>query len=424
MLLNDSSDSGRWVQLGLLAVVELLAMSLWFSASAVTPALARDWDLSVGDVAWLTISVQLGFVVGALASAALNLSERWSPPRMMAACAILGAIFNLGICLGVSESFGSSASGFVIVIVLRALTGVTLAGVYPTGMKLMATWFVRGRGLAIGVLVGALTVGSASPHLINTLPWDQWSQGYFDNVPGWCIVMSIASVCALFAGAIADRWVRIGPHLPAATRLDWSYFLRVWKEPALRRANFGYLGHMFELYAMWTWAPALLLASYESAKWSETTARMAGFATVAIGGVGCVLAGLMADRVGRSWTTIASLMISGSCAVAAGAFFDQPGVLTAICLVWGFAVVADSAQFSAAISELCDPRFVGTALTIQTCAGFLLTTLTIWAVPAVKEAIGWQGALALLAMGPVFGIYHMARLGRSEEARKMAGGRG
>src|SRR5262249_12351414 len=159
------------------------------------------------------------------------------------------------------------------------------------------------------------------------------------------------------------------------------------------------------------------------AEWSTSAARMAGFATVAIGGLGCVLAGLVADRAGRCWTTIASLVVSGGCALVAGSLIDQPGLLTAVCLVWGFAVVADSAQFSAAISELCDPQFVGTALTIQTCAGFLLTTLTIRAVPTLNEFLGWHGAFALLALGPLFGIYHMARLLLMNEAGKMAGGR-
>jgi MFS family permease len=236
----------------------------------------------------------------------------------------------------------------------------------------------------------------------------------------------------LLAAVVAALFVRTGPGLPPATRFDPRYFVRVWFEPALRRANFGYLGHMFELYAMWTWAPRLLLASYERAGWSQSSARVAGFATVAIGGVGCVLAGLMADRTGRCRATIASLLLSGGCALIAGSLFEQPGVLTVVCLVWGFAVVADSAQFSAAVSELCDPRFVGTALTIQTCAGFLLTTLTLHAVPLVQHlttsnaATGqprWDWALAMLALGPAFGIWHMARLRGMEEAGRMAGGR-
>jgi MFS family permease len=241
--------------------------------------------------------------------------------------------------------------------------------------------------------------------------------------------MAAAALCSLAAAAVSLLFVRVGPHLPAATRFDWRYFARVWQEPALRRANFGYLGHMFELYAMWTWAPRLLAASYDQAGWSLSAARLASFATVAIGAAGCVLAGLTADRAGRCWTTIASLAASGGCALVAGSLFHEPALLTAVCLMWGFAVVADSAQFSTAVSELCDPQFVGTALTIQTCAGFLLTTLTIRAVPAVLQMAGgspeesWSWALSLLAAGPAFGIYHMARLRRMDAAGRMAGGK-
>jgi MFS family permease len=429
-------DSQRWRQLALLAAVELLAMALWFSASAVTAALKQPWQLSDGSAAWLTISVQLGFVIGALASAVLNLSERIAPPRLLAGCALLGAGFNAAISLAVTDELARTSGGFGLVVALRMLTGVMLAGVYPTGMKLMATWFKQGRGLAIGVLVGALTVGSASPHLINALPLADWSRQHAGGIDAWRLVLLTASASAIAAAFLAALFARSGPHLPAATRFDWSYFARVFTEPALRRANFGYLGHMFELYAMWTWAPQLLAASYAHANWNASAAKTAGFATVAIGGVGCVLAGLMADRAGRCWTTVASLVASGGCALVAGALYDWPGALTIVCLIWGFSVVADSAQFSAAISELCDPHFVGTALTIQTCAGFLLTTLTIRAVPWILDQRGasagtasatgadaWWPALALLAAGPAFGIFQMLRLRVMPEAANMAGGR-
>jgi MFS family permease len=301
-----------------------------------------------------------------------------------------------------------------VLIALRMATGVMLAGVYPTGMKLIATWFKQGRGLAIGLLVGALTVGSAAPHLL---------AGRAD----WRTVMLTVSAAATLAAVMAIGTARVGPYSLAAVRFDWSYFARVWADPAVRRANFGYLGHMFELYAMWTWAPKLVREALAQGGFEKSTAATAAFAVVAIGGVGCVLAGLTADRAGRCWTTIASLVASGGCALAAGWLVDQPVLLTAVCLVWGFAVVADSAQFSAAVSELCNPRFVGTALTIQTCAGFLLTTLTIGAVPLVRDAIGveqggWGWAFAMLALGPVFGIYHMARLRGISDAAKMAGG--
>lgn len=426
------NDDRRWSQLALLATVELLAMALWFSATAVTPALKAAWKLEGGEDAWLTISVQLGFVAGALLSAVLNLSDRLPGPRLIAVCAVLGAAFNLAIPLGISDAFGRTSPGFVTVVLLRGLTGMMLAGVYPTGMRLMASWFRERRGLAIGVLVGALTVGSASPHLFNAfIPADsaaEQSHGW----PAWRIVMIVSSTAAIAAAVIAATLVRTGRHLPSAAPFDWSYFARVWADPALRRANFGYLGHMFELYAMWTWAPLLVLGSYKHAAWNETSARLAGFATVAVGGIGCVLAGLTADRAGRCWTTIASLGVSGGCALLAGALFDYPAALTIVCLIWGFAVVADSAQFSAAISELCDPRFVGTALTIQTCAGFLLTTLTIRAVPEIRNLAGggtlddprgWWPALAVLALGPALGIYHMLRLRFMPEASKMAAGK-
>jgi MFS family permease len=407
--------NSRWVQLCLVAAVELLAMSLWFSATAVAPAIAARWQISESSATWLTISVQLGFVAGALASAVFNLAERVSPPMLIAICSASGAALNVAIGLGVSDQMGQTDLGFLLVVGLRMLTGVALAGVYPPGMKIMASWFVKSRGLAIGVLVGALTIGSAMPHLLSALP-------------NWRFVMLGSAVLAIAAAIVSWLVVRMGPHLPAATRFDWSYFARVWSEPALRRANFGYLGHMFELYAMWTWAPRLLLASYSAAGWSTSSARLAGFATVAIGALGCFVAGLAADRAGRCWTTIVSLAASGACALVAGGLFEHPGLLTAVCLLWGLTVVADSAQFSAAVSELCDPRFVGTALTIQTCAGFLLTTLTIRAVPAVQHALGesprqsWALATAFLAAGPVFGIYHMARLRRMEAAGKMASG--
>jgi MFS family permease len=417
-----------WVQLGLLALVELLAMSLWFSASAIAPALAREWALSTGQVTWLTISVQLGFVVGALLSAVFNLPERLSAPRLIAISSLAGAGCNAAIPLLVSNQLGRTTMGFALVVMLRFGTGMALAGVYPPGMKIVASWFLRARGLGIGILVGAVTFGSATPHLVNAFPFEEWSVATAQRLPAWRLVMLAASLGAMGAALLAVTTIRLGPHLPAASKFDWTYFARVWKEPALRRANFGYLGHMFELYAMWTWAPRLLLESYEHAGWSERGAKLAGFATVAVGALGCLVAGLSADRIGRCRTTIASLVVSGCCALVAGSLYAQPGLLTVVCLIWGFAVVADSAQFSAAVSEMCDRNFVGTALTIQTCAGFLLTTLTIRAVPVLHEALGtagesgWTWPLALLAIGPAFGIFHMARLQRMDVAKKMATG--
>lgn len=425
---THDEQPGRWGQLCWLSLCNLLAMTLWFSVSAVTPALKTSWDLSPLEQAWLTISVQLGFAAGALASAVWNLSDRWPAPRLLTACALLGSLASAAIPLGISNVFARTQIGFITVLLLRALTGAMLAGVYPVGMKLMASWFRRGRGLAIGIMVGALTVGSALPHLLRTLPLDDlatyvWPATAGARLETWRLVLLAASSCAFVAALLGGIFLRTGPWLPKAATFDWSYFLKVWQDEPLRRANLGYLGHMFELYAMWTWAPQLLRDSYERGGLSLDSAYLASFATVAIGGLGCIAAGQLADRRGRCLTTILSLVISGGCALVAGSLVSYPALLTIVCLLWGLSVIADSAQFSAAVSELCDPQYVGTALAIQTCTGFLLTTLTIAALPLLQQSLGWPLATAILAIGPLVGIWQMGRLRQMPAAEKLAAGR-
>jgi MFS family permease len=402
--------SEKWRSLWWLAAAGMLAVSLWFSASAVVPQLTAEWGLEGAGQSWLTMSVQLGFVIGALLSAFLNLADRIPVRWLFAASALLGAVFNTAIALFVD--------GPALAIALRFLTGVALAGVYPPAMKLMSTWCKEDRGLCIGLLVGALTVGSAMPHLFNALP----ILGGEAGIPPWRFVLMTASVSALIAAFIAAFGVKAGPLHSQTAPFEPRHAGRALSEQATRLANFGYLGHMWELYAVWTWVPLFLLVSYQQAGWSQAGARLAGFGTVAIGGLGCVVAGQLADRFGRTSVTSVSLAISGTCALTAGLFFRSPAVLTVLCLIWGLAVVADSAQFSAAVSELADSRYVGTALTMQTSLGFLLTLFTIRMIPPLVDHVGWEWAFVVLVPGPIFGIVSMLRLRALPESEAMASG--
>jgi MFS family permease len=399
----------KWANLAVLAAVVLLAMGLWFSASAIVPQLTAQWDLTEGQRSWMTMSVQMGFVAGALVSALFQLADRLGGRGLISLSALLGASFTAAIAL--------LEPPVTVVLMLRFAVGFTLAGVYPPGMKLAASWTQKDRGLAIGFLVGALAVGSAAPHLINAMPW--FGQG---GMPPWRPVLWTASGGAALAALLGIWRLREGPYASRAATFDWRLAGRAFGDPAVRLANFGYLGHMWELFAMWTWVPLLLLASYEQAGWDLGHARLAGFAVIAIGSVGSFAAGAFADRLGRTTVTIVSLVVSGACCLVAGLFFASPGVLTALCLVWGLAVVADSAQFSSAVSELSDPRYVGTALTVQTSLGFLLTLITIRIVPALVDLFGWRYVFAPLALGPMFGVWSMARLRRRPEAVRMASG--
>ncbi len=399
--------------LWLLAIAQTLAMAPWFSASAVLPQLTEEWSLSTGAGSWLTMSVQLGFVVGAVISAMLNLPDRFTASRVFAWSALAAAAGTAAIPLLETGPLGAMA--------LRFVTGASLAGVYPPGMKLVATWTEEDRGLGIGLLVGALTLGSALPHLLNAVP-----VGPFAGMPPWRPTLLIAAGSAGIASLLGFFALRSGPHLSATAPFDWRFIGKAFSHRPTRLANGGYLGHMWELYAMWTWVPLYLLKSFEAAGpgvGGAGVARLAGFGVVAVGAVGAVVAGIMADRLGRTRVTIASLAISGVCAAVAGFFYDSPGLLTVLCLVWGFAVVADSAQFSAAVSELTDSRYVGTALTLQTAAGFLLTLVTIRLVPAIGGLFGWKHVFLLLVPGPVLGIVSMLRLRRDPAATAMAGGR-
>jgi MFS family permease len=394
----------------LLAVAELLAMSLWFSATAVVPELVDAWLLDTGSASWLTMSVQLGFVTGAVLSAVLTLSDVWSPRLLVAGSALLGAAATASIAVW--------SNGLSSAIPLRFVTGVALAGVYPPGMKIMAGWFRQRRGTAIGILVGALTVGSALPHLLRAA----------GGIGDWRTVLFLASGLSVIGALIAVLGLEEGPYQAPAAPFDPGAIRRILRDRATMLANGGYFGHMWELYAVWAWAPAFVAASFRADGDPRSTSALAGivaFGTIAIGGLGAWVAGLAADRIGRTCVTNLSMVTSGACCLTAGLVFGtSPWLVALFSLLWGFAVVADSAQFSTCVTELAEQSYVGTSLTLQTAIGFLLTVVTIRLVPVWEAAWGWEWAFLPLALGPALGTLSMWKLRRRPEAARLAGGRG
>ena len=384
--------------LGLIAGAELLGMSVWFAGSAVAPELQQRWSLSSAEVGWLTTAVQLGFVGGTALSALLNLADIVAARRLFAISALLAAAINL--LLPVVPSFSQA-------LITRALCGAALAGVYPPAMKMAATWFRARRGMAVGAVVGALTVGKAGPYLAHAVPGA--------TLTG--VVLATSGATAL-AAALVWLGYRDGPYAFPSRRFSWQLITTVTGTRRWQLAMGGYLGHMAELYSYWTWIPAFLLASAAAhgdmaRDPSRTTMLVSAlsFAVIAVGGAGCLWGGVVADRIGRERLVVIAMAISGACGALIGfAFGGSWWILGPLALVWGFFVIADSAQFSVLVTESVPPHAVGTALTIQTSLGFLLTTITIQLVPWMQARAGWAWAFALLSLGPMAGIFAIRRL--------------
>jgi MFS family permease len=375
------------------SLAELLGMTLWFSATAVTPALVREFEMSSGAAAWLTMAVQAGFVAGTLASAALNLADLLNARVLMCLGAVMGAAANAAVLM---------APGTASVIALRFATGAALAAVYPPGMKLAAGWFRDRRGFALGLLIGALTLGKAFPHLLTALFGDDWRQP-----------MLLSSALAVAGGVLVVLLVRDGPYVAPTSPFDPRAIGRIFASRGARLATFGYLGHMWELYAMWTWVGVLAAASFAAAGMSAAASAgsVAAFLAIGSGAAGCGLAGWLADRLGKARVATWAMLGSAACAAAVPMVFAGPPLLMfALVMIWGFTVVADSAQFSALVSEHAPRDHVGTALTLQTCLGFLLTIVTIEWLPRLADQVGWQYAALLLVPGPLFGVVAMRRL--------------
>ena len=394
--LSDEPSAGSWAALAVVSVAVLLGMSVWFAASAVGPVLQARWELDAVAAGWLTSLVQLGFVAGTLAAALLGVADVLDSRSYFAGSALGAALANAALLV---------VPGYEAALVSRFATGFFLAGVYPPAMKMTATWFVQNRGLAIGIVVGALTVGKALPYLVEAVG------GVGPGAPSAASVVAVTSAAATLGALVVLMAYRDGPHSFPRRRFSWNLARAVVRSREWRLATGGYLGHMWELYAMWTWIAAFLAASAAASGAAGRLPDFAPFFVIAAGGAGCVWDGLVADRIGREDLTIRALGASGACAVGIGLLFGGPFPLVlALALAWGFFVVADSAQFSAAVTEVVPAHVVGTALTLQVSLGFLLTMATIQLIPFLAELIGWRWAFPVLALGPAAGIASMRRL--------------
>jgi MFS family permease len=385
-----------------MAVILVLSMSTWFSASAVLPQLRDRWDLSAGTSAWLTIAVQLGFVCGAILSSLFTLPDIIAPRHV-----ILGGAVGAAAANALLQVAGGPTAG----ILLRFATGFFLAGVYPPAFKLMSTWFRGGRGLALGVLAAAIVIGNGMPHLVNGL-------GGLDGR----LVIYATSVLTVVGGLLAEFAVKQGPYPFPTAIFDPRQASRVFADRGVRLATLGYVGHMWELFALYAWFSAFFADALRA--WGAPVGSTAAYATFALfvaGGLGCWLGGLLADRWGKPNTTALMMIVSGSCSLLIGLLFGaSPWLILPVALVWGFTVVADSAQFSTMVTEYADQAYVGTALTLQLAAGFTITVATIWLIPLLQQALGWRWAFAILAPGPIVGVVAMLRLKLGRQAQTAA----
>ncbi|HYM78934.1 MAG TPA: MFS transporter [Candidatus Dormibacteraeota bacterium] len=403
---HQAADASRWRVLALLAVAIVLSLTTWFSATAITPELKREWHLSPFVLSWLTVGVQIGFVCGALAASLVNLPDIVRLNRLMGLAALLAAAANASLLLKPSP---------MVAVVARIVTGFALAGVYPPALKLVSTWFNRDRGLALGAVVGALTIGSSMPHLFRSI------SGAVD----WRFVVKMSTLATSVGAFLFSFFAHEGPYPFGRALFDPRQAGAVFRDRSLLLANLGYFGHMWELYAMWAW----LLVYVDQALVTQHAsvmgrASLLTFVSIGTGAVGCFIGGLLSDRIGRTATTAAMMIVSGTCALAIGFAFDGPAWgFIAILVVWGVSIVGDSAQFSAMVTELADQRFVGTALSVQLGLGFALTVVAIGLLPRLAEFLGsWRWTFLVLVPGPSIGASAMLLLRRSPASARLANG--
>jgi len=397
--MQETGGMTKWPSIAILVLAEIAVLSLWFSSSAVLPEMGAEAGLSPARLGWLATAVQIGFAAGALGFAALGLADRFDPRRVFCLSALVAAAATLALLVLPVGGAGAVAA--------RALSGAAMAGVYPVGMKIAVGWGTRDRALLVGLLVGALTLGSASPHLVAMAGGADWR-------------LTIALTAALAtAGGFGILAAGLGPAHARAPRLEIGAIGLAWTDRRIRFAILGYLGHMWELYALWAWVGVIAAGSFVAAGAPDAEgAKLTAFAAIALGGLACIPAGWLADRVGRTGVAAACLSVSGAAGLAAAlAWGGPPVVMVILLLVWGIAIIPDSALYSTMVADAAPADRAGSLMTLQTALGFLVTALTVQGLPLLAAGVGWPWALAALALGPAVGLRALSGFASAMQAR-------
>ena len=382
----------------ILVIAQVSALSLWFITSAVLPDMTREFPMSEFHQAALASAVPAGFVIGALISAVLGLADRFDPRFVFAICAGVAAASGFALLVLEPNSGGAIATRFV--------TGAMLAGVYPVGMKIAVGWGKDDRGLLVGLLVGALTLGSASPHFVAWMGQADWRQ-----------TITIVSSFTILS-AVSILFANLGPHHARAPTFKAAAIAQAWTNKRVRYAYLGYFGHMWELYAMWAWIGVACLVSFQLSMPQAdavSASKLTAFAAIASGGVASVVCGFWADKIGKVEITILAMAVSCLAAIATAISFGGPVWITVLCvLVWGIAIIPDSPQFSALVADASPAELAGSLMSLQTAIGFALTIFTVQITPYIASLTSWPTVMALMALGPAVGIYFMLKLRRLE----------